>query len=244
MKVKKLGGVCLVTFFLLLLSLNAGAATIFSDDFNDGNAAGWAFYGPNSGYWSVNNGTLHHNSPGGYNSYSEFALIDGITTPNRFTLEADINVLGSKYGNDWGHVGLIWGVNDFNYPFQSFNTSYLRTHQDRVTNWSQVNGNWAYGNERFLNVTGGATNGVTYHLKVDVDYTTRLMTVGLNSDSITFSDSTFDLLNQNSGGGIGLISWNDHISYDNVRLTVVPEPATILLLVPGFLGMIGYKKGR
>lgn len=176
------------------------AATLFSDNFNDGNAAGWSFYGPNAGSWTVAGGILHHD--GGYNGQASYALIDGIATPSHFALEADVTVISNKYGTpDWGHVGLIWGVDT---ATNNFNTSYLRTHWDHVTNWSMPYSTFA-ASERFLN-TPGATNGVTYHLRTEVDYLAQTMTVTMGGFSTVFTGADFNVLNQHAGGGIGLIS--------------------------------------
>ena len=237
--------VCLLSlsFLILAMPFHVTGGTIFSDDFNDGDTAGWAFYGINSGYWSVTDGILHHQAPSGYTGEIEMGLIGGVTTPDRFTLEADIRVVLSIGGSDWGHVGLIWGVTDLVEPFKSLNTSYLRTHEDRVTNWSYLNG--VSLGEQFLNIPAGATNGITYHLSVDVDYLLGSMTVTMDSHSITFTGSDFDEVNQNTGGGIGLISWNDHITFDNVSLsTPVPAPSALLLLGTGLAGLSACRRKR
>ncbi|MCK6384157.1 MAG: PEP-CTERM sorting domain-containing protein [Rhodocyclaceae bacterium] len=221
---------------LLAASAAVQAAPLFSDDFNDGNAAGWSFHGLYSGNWSVSGGVLQHG--GGYTGAPAYALIDGIVTPDHFLLEADVRIVSSLYGSDWGHVGLIWGVDP---GTGNFNTSYLRTHQDRVTSWSTP---YAAGGERFLD-TPGATNGNIYHLAVDVNYFAQQMTVTMGGWSTTFSGADFALLNQNSGGGIGLISWADNVTYDNVVLTAlpVPEPSTTMLLLAG-LGLLGFAARR
>lgn len=220
----------------LLLGAGAQAAPLFSDNFNDGDAAGWSFYGLNPGNWSVSGGVLQHG--GGYTGQPAYALIDGVTTPTHFSLEADVRVASSIHGADWGHVGLIWGVNTIT---GDFNTSYLRTHSDHVTSWSRPS---SPGGERFL-VTPGATNGMVYHLAVDVNYLAQQMTVSMGGWSTTFSGADFALLNQNAGGGIGLISWSDNVTYDNVVLTAlpVPEPETWALLFAG-LGLIGFAVRR
>ncbi len=164
--------------FILMLALSmplhATAATIFSDDFSDGDTAGWVFYGSNSGSWSVPDGRLHHSASSGYTGEVEVALIDGITTPDQFILEADVSIVSSINGGNWGHVGFAWGVTDLSEPFESLNTSYLRTHEDRVTNWSKLSG--AFSGQQFMN-TPGAINTITYHLSVDVDYLAKAMTV-------------------------------------------------------------------
>ncbi len=230
----------LVLMLILSMPLHATAAIVFSDNFNDGNTTGWTFYGTNSGSWSVPDGRLHHVAPAGYTGVSELAIIDGVTTPDQFTLEADISVVSSINGSDWGHVGFAWGVTDLSEPFDSLNTSYLRTHQDLVTNWSVLNGS-SLG-EQFLNTSGTTTNGVTYHLSVDVDYLVKSMTVTMDTFTTTFTGTDFDKINQNTGGGIGLISWKDHITFDNVLLSTpnpVPEPSLGLLLGISLIGLVG-----
>jgi len=235
----------ILLYLLILLSpMNAMAATIFADDFADGNTTGLTFYGSNSSSWSAASGQLIHNAPLGYDGTPEFALFNGITTPDRFTLAADASIISSINGSDWGHIGFAWGVNDLSQPFQSFNTSYLRSHQDRVTNWSTVNGSVAA--ERYLN-TPSATNSLTYRFSIEVDYLARIMTTSFAGFSTTFSGADFDVINQNTGGGIGLISWNDNITFDNVVLSTpstVPVPAAFWLFGSGLLGLIGMMRGR
>ena len=226
--------------FILILSipLQATETVIFSDDFNDGNAVGWTFHGTESATWSVSGGRLHHNTPSGYDNIAQLALMDGTTTPDQFTLEADISVVVGVSGSDFGHVGFAWGVTDLIEPFESWNTSYLRTHEDRVTNWSLLNGSSLV--EEFLN-TPGATNNITYHLNVDVDYLAKAMTVTMDANSITFTGTDFDKINQNTGGGIGLVSFNDHITFDNVLLSI-PEPIHFSLLLAGVIGAVLYRR--
>ncbi|MCK6407235.1 MAG: PEP-CTERM sorting domain-containing protein [Rhodocyclaceae bacterium] len=209
----------------------AQSAPLFSDNFDDGDAAGWTFHGINQSSWNVAGGQLLHG--GGYTGQASYALIDGVVTPQHFSLEADVRVNANQFGRpDWGHVGLIWGVNTTS---GNFNTAYLRTHWDHVTNWSVP-----YGSGERLLSTPGTNNGSTYHLAVSVNYDTQTMSVSLDSQSITFTGADFAAINQNTGGGIGLISWSDDVTYDNIVLNAlpVPEPETYALLLAG-LGLVG-----
>jgi len=144
-----------ITLFLVtvLLPSMANANIIFADDFTDGNMVGWVFSGINPGPWSAVTGemqsastqTAHVPSASGGPGA---AIIVGITTPEHFSLEADIRVIGSVPGQpagNWGHVGFVWGwTNSTNY-----NASYLRTHSDHVTSFGTPG-----GAENFLPVPG------------------------------------------------------------------------------------------
>lgn len=219
---------------LALLAAPASAAPLFSDDFQDGNAAGWSFYGINAGNWTVSGGVLQHG--GGYTGEPAYALIDGIVTPAHFVFVADVRVVSNRYGDsDWGHVGLIWGADT---TTGNFNTSYLRTHWDQVTSWSKP-----YTGEHILS-TPGIGNGITYHLAVEVNSPAQTMTVTLGSWSTTFTGAAFAYLNQNTGGGIGLISWSDEVTYDNVVLHAVPEPASWALMLAGLGLLCAAVRGR
>jgi hypothetical protein len=228
---------------LLILSMlvlgsaaNADAAILFQDDFEDGNnTIGWSFIGSHTGNWIVSDGILHHG--GGYDEHQAIALIDGILTPAIFTLEADISVKSNIHNNpDWGHVGLAWGVNP---ATMGFNTSYLRTHEDRVTNWSTP-----YATELYLNAPG-TTNGPTYHLRVDVNSVARSMNVTLDDFQTTFTGTDFDTINKNTAGGIGHMSWSDEVTWDNVRLSSpVPLPGGIWLLGSGCAALFGLIRRR
>src|SRR5687767_5266794 len=54
----------LVGLLMMFISFQANGATLFGDDFNDGNAAGWiaANDGSSASAWQVVNGSYHQNN--------------------------------------------------------------------------------------------------------------------------------------------------------------------------------------
>ena len=191
----------------------SSATTVFEDNFDDGDMAGWSFEGINPGPRSAASGELqsastqtdHVPAAGGGPGA---VLISGIVTPDHFSLEADIRVIGEVplFGNDWGHVGFVWGWTDST----NYNASYLRTHRDEMTSFGLPG-----GAENLLSIPG-AVNDVVYHMKVEVDFDAQVMSLTIGGQSATFTGADFQEININSGGSIGLITWGERVGYDNV----------------------------
>ena len=234
------------------LVANAHAGIVFQDSFASGSSANWTMSGSNSGTWGVADGklqssltqTAHNpNSPG-------FAAINGITTSQHFKIEGDVQVIGVDpnrgLGLEWGHVGFFWGYQS---P-SSYSTGYLRTHQDHVTAWEEPFSAEVLTPLGFNASNAADVNGVSYHLGFEVNYLTQQMTVSLNGVSATYGGLDFNAANSASGigGGLGVISWGERVSYDNVVVTdfmaaPVPEPETYAMLLAG-LGLLGFARRR
>lgn len=232
----------------------AQAAVVFQDDFSGNSAAHWSFSGENLGTWAAADqklqsttvsGTAHNPAAPG------FATINGLGTAAHFKIEADVQVIGAGPGRqasgDFGHVGFFWGKSGTDYSM-----GYLRTHTDQTTAWR----NPYQGSELLMNV-GSVTNavdvnGVSYHLAYEVDYVAQLLTVTLGSTSHVFSGQDFGIANAAGGigGALGVISWGERVSYDNVVVTdftaagqSLPEPGSVALVLCA-LGLAGAARRR
>ena len=238
LKIQWLGGVALAA-----VALQAQAVVVYQDSFAGNSLAGLAISGANSSTWAVADGKLQsaltqtpHNPtvPG-------FAAIQGVSTAQHFKIEGDVQVVGLTPGHagDWGHVGFFWGMTDPG----TYSLGYLRTHLDHVTAWKS-----AYTSELITGANGNTANaadlqGSSYHLAIEVDYGQQTMTVSLDGASQTFGPADFGVANLPGGvgGALGMISWGEHVSYDNVRVTnfasAVPEPASLALVLPGLAAL-------
>ena len=242
-----------MTPFKLLLGVSAAAlcvaqaqaGIVFQDSFDTNSAAHWSYSGQNTGTWAAAGQKLqssltqtNHNpsAPG-------FAAINGVTTSSHFKIEADVQVVGSTpgQGTDWGHVGFFWGQTGAS----AYSIGYLRTHSDHVTAWERPSTGEVITPAAFATTNAADLNGVSYHLAFEVDYVAQSMRVSINGTSAVYSGAQFNIANSPGGvgGALGVISWGEHVSYDNVVVTDyagsnVPEPGS-LALVASALGLMG-----
>ena len=224
--------------------VQAQAGIVFQDSFDTNSAAHWSYSGANTGTWAADSQKLqssltqtNHNpsTPG-------FAAINGLTTSSHFKIEADVQVVGNTPGQgmDWGHVGFFWGQTG-----AAYSMGYLRTHLDHVTAWESAYSGEVVTPAAFATTNAADIDGVSYHLAFEVDYVAQLMRVTLNGTSAVFGGADFDRANSagGMGGALGVISWGERVSYDNVVVTdfagnTVPEPASLALVVSA-LGLMG-----
>lgn len=233
----------LTSFCMLILlfgiSTSTQATILFQDDFASGSLANWNL----TGSWSLVEQELHGaGSRTVGNAYAKYAFINGINTPDVFTLEADV-LTSEVRSTDFGHVGFVWGYQDN----QNYTNSYLRTHTDQVTTWNRTSSGTS--SEYILQLDtspapGALTNSVFYHLKLSVDTVNKIMTAELDGISTTFYDMPMA-----TGGLIGLMGYGNNVKFDNVKLSVpgpspAPEPSTTLLIGIGLMGLAGVGRDR
>lgn len=229
----------------LALIAPAQAAVVFQDHFATNSMANFTVSGQNAGTWAAADGKLqssltqtNHNpsSPG-------FAAINGVSTSQHFKIEGDVQVVGNTpgQGTDWGHVGFFWGQNSLT----DYSIGYLRTHSDHVTAWKSTGGSELITALGFNALNSSDINGTSYHLAYEVDYINQQMTVSLDGVSQTFGPGVFGQANLAGGvgGALGVISWGEHVSYDNVMVTDytvsnnVPEPGALALAAVALAGL-------
>ena len=214
----------LSTAFLCFTSTVSLAAVIFNDNFNSGASLLW---GNDSNNWSASNGVYSTTSGGYSTSFLPFDLSD-------FTVDVDINdvwdggiFVRSEYNNGYYNgVSLITGGQG-----GGGRGLYWHTWQDGV-------------HSGILSHSGSVFSPSSdIHIKIEVQGDTY--SAYLNNSSIAATTLTTSLFQT---GQVALFNNKLGQSFDNVDINSsnqpVPEPATMLLLAPALLGLVGFKKKR
>lgn len=215
---------------LFALSLTASAlpalanVTLFADNFDTGASAAW---GSERGQWRATDGSYDATLPS--NSPTTYSSVTTLTALTDFTVEVDVN--GWNDGGIWlrssfsgglaSGVLLVTGGSG-----GSYNGLYWHTVSNDV--YSAASGH--------LSILG--IQGSNQHLTISVSGNQYTACVG--SDCSSLSSSLF------ASGSVGLYDFSPVSkqssprgqTFDNFRVTVVPEPSKAILILSG-LALVG-----
>ncbi|MGH0031751.1 MAG: family 16 glycoside hydrolase [Myxococcota bacterium] len=216
-------GVALATC-LLVLSGSSAATTLFDDDFNDGNANGWAEF---DGVFSVTGGSYRIESIGFFN---DARALNGSPLLDDFVLEADFNMLNREKTAFLFRATDIQSGTDAGkyYQFE------VIASQDLVQFCE-------------IDFSDGACSILATAPLVVSDNAWHQLELEVIGDSATaFIDSSVVLsvsgLTKYHSGQIGLKTINSGVTlFDNIHVIAVPEPSTSILLGTGLLFLARYR---
>jgi hypothetical protein len=180
------------------LPIHPPVTTLFSDDFNDGNAVGWTNYG---GTWAVQSGEYSVEAGSGVKS-----IANGTNFSN-FTYEADIKV-SSGTGNTNG--GLLFRTANPGVGVDAYQGYYvgISANGDFIQ-LGKANNNWT----ELSKVTMPIDADVTYHLKViAAGSSIKIYVNDMVTPKININDTSF------TSGAIGVRTFNTHTHFDNIRI--------------------------
>jgi len=183
-----------------ILANRAEAATLFSDDFNDGNSAGWS---TNGGSWSVASGVYTQSSTG-----ADAKALSGSTAWTNYAVQ--VRVRPNAFGSGSNRlVGVLARVQN------STNYYYLALTGSQVVLGRRVAGGYA----TLASAPFSGTTGIFHLLRLEA-FGTTLRGFANGQLAVTATASNF------ASGRIGLTGVSASGSFDDVVVADTPGPVT------------------
>jgi pectate lyase len=183
----------------VMLVSRADAATLFTDDFNDGNSSGWSTSG---GSWSVTSGAYRQSSTG-----ADAKAQAGTTSWTNYTVQA--TVTPTAFGNSTRSTGIAARA-------QSMTNFYsLVLVASGSLQLRRISGG---GTTTLASAASAVTPGATYTLALTVNGTSLSGSVN-GTQLVTATDSTF------AAGRIGLVASYTSVTFDNVTVFTGSAPS-------------------
>lgn len=218
---------CLPGFLLLLLTGPATATSLFQDNFDDGNADGWNEV---DGTFSVVGGAYRIEST----SFSNDARsVVGDPEWEDILFEADFNMLNREKTAFLFRVVDIQSGTDAGkyYQFEVIASQNLVEFCE-------------------IDFSGGSCNRLVTAPLVVSDNEWHHLDLRMIGDSATALIDSATTLSVNGlakypAGSVGLKTINSGVTlFDNVRISAIPEPSTVLLLAGGLMGFRFRRRGK
>ena len=222
---------------LMMVSAPAFAqwVTVYENDFNDANDIDdWmtVHYTGSEGTSALNAGKLYTYGGGGEYMVGPSTYTAPTDTFYRVSVEAqvteqvDMGIMGICYSRINPDPGVHLSACDLLVINQARMWFYDVQGGPLGQNMMGLSGPSINAGQVYLLEMGRAASG--FYMKVD--------------GNIVYEDKDYPLAAR--GGHVGIASHRDTVEYDNFKVEVIPEPSSLLVLLPGLAGLVAFRRKR